>query len=115
MKLIVAGSRTIKKTKEIEDKILEYFTRTEKLVTGGCRGPDAIAIDLAKRERIPILVLLPSWRQFGPSAGPIRNAQMADYGDELLAFWDGKSKGTKNMIECMKQRKKPVTIVESPS
>ena len=43
------------------------------------------------------------WKTHGRKAGPIRNKQMADYGEMLIAFWDGKSSGTKNMIENSKK------------
>ena len=40
-----------------------------------------------------------NWAEFGKGAGLIRNKKMAKYADALIAFWDGKSKGTKNMIQ----------------
>lgn len=52
------------------------------------------------------------WDKFGKSAGIIRNGQMADYGDALIAAWDGKSNGTGNMIEQMVKRNKPHRIIE---
>ena len=45
------------------------------------------------------------------SAGPIRNKQMAEYADTLFAFWDGKSRGTKNMIDLAKKKNLHVIIV----
>jgi hypothetical protein len=50
------------------------------------------------------------WDLHGKAAGPIRNREMAEYADELLALWDGKSRGTKNMIEEMIKAGKPVHI-----
>ena len=57
---------------------------------------------LAKQHHIPITVFPADWDKFGKSAGYKRNVQMAEYagsGAMLIAFWDGKSSGTKNMIE----------------
>ena len=51
------------------------------------------------------------WDKHGRAAGPIRNKQMADYADVLIAVWDGKSRGTKNMIDEMNKLMKPVYIV----
>ena len=45
----------------------------------------------------------PNWEKYGKSAGIIRNHEMGDYADYLLAFWDGTSKGTKDMIDYMKK------------
>lgn len=42
------------------------------------------------------------WGKYGKSAGVLRNKQMAEYADGLIAFWDGKSRGTANMIETAK-------------
>lgn len=52
------------------------------------------------------------WDKYGKMAGPIRNALMADYARALIAFWDGKTKGTKNMILKMKLLNKPVWVVK---
>ena len=51
------------------------------------------------------------WNKHGRAAGPMRNKQMADYADVLIAVWDGQSKGTKNMIDQMNKLNKPVFIV----
>ena len=51
------------------------------------------------------------WERFGKSAGVRRNCQMAQAGDMLLAFWDGRSAGTRHMISCMQQLGKPVVVI----
>lgn len=43
------------------------------------------------------------WNKYGKKAGPIRNKKMANYAEALLAIWDGKSCGTKNMIQQAKE------------
>jgi hypothetical protein len=50
------------------------------------------------------------WNKFGKSAGHVRNQAMADYADILLAFWDGKSTGTKSMIKKMNAQLKPAIV-----
>ena len=65
----------------------------------------------AKENNIPIKFFPALWDQYGKSAGMIRNKQMAEYGDFLLAFWDGKSHGTKNMIKTMKEMNKHGKVV----
>jgi len=52
------------------------------------------------------------WDKFGRNAGPIRNGQMARVGDELLAFHDGKSIGTADMIKKARAEKLKVTIIK---
>jgi hypothetical protein len=55
------------------------------------------------------------WKKYGKSAGPIRNSEMADYGDALIAFFNGESKGTLDMINKAKKKKMPITIINIPS
>ena len=51
------------------------------------------------------------WERHGKAAGPIRNAEMADVSDALIAFWDGQSCGTKSMIELAKRKGLQVAVV----
>lgn len=48
---------------------------------------------------IPVKKFPADWGGLGKRAGYLRNEQMADYADALIAVWDGKSKGTKHMID----------------
>lgn len=64
----------------------------------------------AKCNKIPVKQFPADWDQFGKAAGHIRNKQMAEYADALVAVWDGKSPGTKNMITTMQSLNKPVYI-----
>lgn len=52
------------------------------------------------------------WEQYGKSAGHIRNAKMADNADALIAFWDGESKGTKNMIDNARRKGLAVRVIQ---
>lgn len=52
------------------------------------------------------------WEQHGKSAGHIRNAKMADNADALIAFWDGESKGTKNMIDNARRKGLAVRVIQ---
>ncbi len=97
MKTIIAGSRDITDYKWIE-RMSSVFNITE-VVSGRCRGVDMLGEEYAKKNNIPIKPFPADWEKYGNRAGFIRNAEMADYGEALLAFWDGKSKGTKNMID----------------
>lgn len=113
MILVVSGSRTIT-NKEFINKALMNMPMGDvrEVVHGGCRGPDSIFHDLLDGH-LPIKVFPADWHKHGRSAGPIRNAQMAEYGDALLAVWDGNSRGTMNMIKEMQRRGKPVAVVFS--
>lgn len=70
-----------------------------EIVSGGARGADAMGERFATQFNIPLKIFPADWKTHPKAAGPIRNRQMAEYADVLVAFWDGKSAGTKNMID----------------
>lgn len=79
------------------------FTITE-VVSGGARGVDQIGETWASLHSLPIKRFRPDWKYFGKKAGPIRNREMAEYAEALIALWDGESRGTRNMIEEAEKR-----------
>lgn len=112
MKVIIAGSRTIKDASYIEACIVEAIAKNKidvtEVVSGGADGVDRIGERWARKNDILIRYFLPHWEIYGKSAGPIRNAEMARHGDILIAIWDGKSSGTASMIKEMEKLHKPV-------
>lgn len=102
MRLVIAGTRTALIThEEIRDWItISGWTVTE-IVTGDARGVDWSAFTYALDNDIFFTLFNADW-SLGHKAGPLRNERMAAYGDCLLAFWDGQSRGTKHMIATMK-------------
>jgi len=112
MKLIIAGSRNFndyKKLCKICDHLLQNQANIE-IVSGAARGTDQLGEKYASEKGYPIKQFPANWNKYGKAAGPKRNLQMANYADALIAFWDGKSRGTKNMIELANKRKLNVLI-----
>lgn len=99
MKTIIAGSRTITNMLEVELACGESEFFITEVVCGGAAGVDQLGNDWARARKIPVKHFPADWRTHGKSAGPIRNRQMAEYAEALIAVHDGKSRGTKNMIE----------------
>jgi YspA, cpYpsA-related SLOG family len=100
MKLIISGSRTIWDKKALEwclDIVMREVKITE-VITGGALGVDTIADKIAKERQLDRTIMFANWEKHAGSAGPRRNLRMAKYGDLLMALWDGKSDGTRNMI-----------------
>ncbi len=98
MKTIIAGSRSIHDRKIVEEAIkASGFTITE-VVSGGARGVDAVGECWARDNNIPLKRFLAKWHVQGKRAGPIRNGEMAEYAEALIAIWDGESRGTQDMI-----------------
>lgn len=113
MKLIIAGSRTIGSQQAVTNALFAAGYTPDaitEVVSGGARGVDVAGEFVAGRFGIPVKRFRADWRSLGKSAGYVRNAAMADYADELLAVWDGVSKGTQHMINLMKKAGKKVTV-----
>lgn len=119
MKLIIAGSRTLYPTLELIDSIvMDCSIGLKEVISGGARGIDKAGeeyVEWIKEKQISYgmgevtLRRFPAnWDKHGKAAGPIRNKQMAEYGDALLLIWDGTSRGSKNMKETMLELGKPV-------
>ena len=104
MKTIIAGSRNIKNISIIYQTVYESGFDITEVVSGTARGVDKLGEQWATENNIPIKRMPANWNLYGKSAGPIRNNEMADYADALIAIWDGKSKGTKWMIDVANKR-----------
>lgn len=105
MKVIIAGSRHIHDIDLVTDVIKKCQFDIDEVVCGGAAGIDACGKQWALQNNIPIKYFFAEWDKFGRSAGPRRNEEMAKYADALLAVWDGKSKGTENMIDLANKYK----------
>ena len=84
-----------------------FFT----IISGGAKGADSLGERFAEQHSLHLTVCKADWNKHGKSAGYIRNSEMADIGDVLLAFWDGKSKGTKHMIDLALKKGLIVEVV----
>jgi len=105
--VIIAGSRDFTDEKFLRDKASAWagFNTDAPMpasditvICGGAKGPDKMGAEWAEFHGINVRHMPADWNAHGRAAGPIRNAAMADIGDVLIAFYDGKSKGTANMI-----------------
>lgn len=118
MRVIVTGSRTYGKfpwhQPRLEEVLGELPRRGLVIVNGGAKGADLMAQDWARSRRVRLethRVLPEEWALHGKAAGPMRNRRMAELGaDRCLAFWNGVSPGTKDMIEQARAFKIPVEI-----
>ena len=117
MKTIIAGSRTFEDYNAFlsllksDSTAQDMLRKTIEVVTGGARGIDTLGALYARSINLKVRIFHAQWGSHGRAAGPIRNKEMANYADSLIAFWDGKSRGTKNMILEMFKRRKPFHII----
>lgn len=111
MKLAVIGSRTFDDKNLLRKALDTFYPRIELIVSGGASGADTLAEEYAKEEGIPLQVLKPDWKTYGKAAGFIRNKDIVQASDVVVAFWDCVSKGTANSIQHGYTLGKQVIIV----
>ncbi len=106
MKVAVIGSRGL-----CVEHLEEYLPEgTTEIISGGARGVDTSARDYALRHGLKLTEYLPEYNRYGRGAPLRRNITIIENADLVLAFWDGKSKGTKYVIDNCKKRNIPVTV-----
>lgn len=107
MKLAIIGSRTCPPI-DIE-ALLKYIPDT--IVSGGAKGADTYAREFAQKHGLQLIEFLPEYDKYPPKQAPlIRNKQIIENCDCVLALWDGTSRGTKFTIDYAVQMQKPVKI-----
>lgn len=116
MKLIIAGGRdfadAVLLCNELNKLVAEgIIDESVELVCGMARGADMLGYHAFKDQDLPIHEFHPDWNGLGKRAGFVRNADMGNAADYALIFWDGKSKGTKHMIDFMVRVRKPHRVV----
>jgi hypothetical protein len=105
MKTIICGSRTASKREVWNALCACPWTNEISCVISGCaQGADNIGASWANWKSLPVIEMPADWKTHGRSAGMIRNKDMLDQADALLAIWDGHSPGTKNMISIAKKK-----------
>lgn len=106
-RVIIAGGRDFQDfdlLSKTMDHLLSNINDSITVVCGMARGADTLGEQYAKARGYLVAYFPADWGKHGKSAGFIRNSEMAENADALVAFWDGKSRGTRNMIEIAKKR-----------
>lgn len=112
-RVIIAGGRDFNNYQGLAsclDYLLKNINDEIQIVCGKARGADKLGEQYARERRYKVIYFPADWDLYGKSAGFKRNVQMAEYADALVAFWDGKSPGTRHMIETAKQKKLLVRV-----
>ena len=108
MKVAVIGSRELW-VNDLEKYLPE---NTTEIVSGGARGVDTCAKNYAVRNNIKLTEFLPEYDKYGKIAPLLRNNEIIEYADMVLAFWDGKSRGTYYVINKCKELNKPFRVYQ---
>jgi hypothetical protein len=99
MKTIIAGSRTYTNENAVWDIVDRCPWEITEVVCGEAAGPDTLGKRWARKESITVASFPADWNQHGRGAGHIRNRQMAEHAEACIVFWDGASRGARNMID----------------
>jgi hypothetical protein len=112
MRIIIAGSRGITDYSVVHEAIIQsgWLADITHIVSGCALGVDKLGERFADNYDITVIKSPADWKKHKKAAGYIRNQEMAQNADALIAVWDGKSKGTMNMIEIMQAMDLPVFI-----
>jgi hypothetical protein len=110
MKVAVIGSRGFDDYDKV--KAILSAIKIDLLVSGGASGGDTLGERYANENNIETLIYLPDWEKHGRLAGFIRNTNIVEGADLVVAFWDGESKGTKDSIDKAKKLGKKVLIIK---
>lgn len=115
MNLIIFGSRDYNNYQAFEEKMEFYTGHITEGVTvfcGQAKGADTMGEMYAQERGWKIRYFPANWDLHGKAAGPIRNKEMCDAGaTHAIGFWNGVSRGTKNMIELAKQYNLKLRVV----
>ena len=107
MKLLIAGSRSIKDfdlSPHISDEV-------DTIISGGAEGIDSLAELYADKNRLSKFIVRPRYELYGRAAPVKRNKQMVDMADAVLIIWDGRSKGTLHTVKYAQKANKPLTLI----
>lgn len=119
MRVIIAGSRTFETHEHFKlmtlkmDTFLSIFKDVEPIaiISGTARGADQLGERYATIAGFDIIKVPADWARYGKSAGYRRNADMAHIATHCVCFWDGRSRGTKHMIDIATTKGLPTRVV----
>ena len=111
MRLAIVGSRICTPI----DIASHLSAKPDVVVSGGAAGVDTYAKEYAMKNGITLVEYLPEYEKYGRKAPILRNIQIVDNCDFLIAFWNGTSPGTKFTIDYAMKRGVPYRVVRIPS
>jgi hypothetical protein len=109
MKVAVIGSRSFNDYEKLKDTLSKI--NLSLIVSGGANGADKLGEQYANENNIPTKIFLPDWEKHGRVAGFLRNTDIINEAELVVAFWDQTSTGTKDSIEKAEKQGKKVIII----
>lgn len=117
-RVIIAGSRDFADYHLLCEKCDRVLSRISigchiVIVSGTARGADRLGERYARERGYELRRFPADWQTYGKQAGYLRNRQMSENADVLIAFWDGQSRGTKSMIDLANHRGLGVCVINT--
>lgn len=117
-RVIIAGTRDFSDYQFLRQKCDAILSSKRQdsnivIISGTARGADRLGERYARERGYKIERYPADWDNDGHAAGPVRNTRMADNADALIAFWDGRSRGTKNMIETARAKGLAIRVINT--
>ena len=105
LKVVVAGGRDFKDYTLLEEKLNKLFSQRNDvvIVSEMAKGIDSLTVKYAEEHKLRVSEFPAEWQKYGNSSGFRRNIEMARFADACVCFWNGKSVGTKHMIDTAKR------------
>ncbi len=103
MKVAIVGSRHYPNLERVR-KYVSKLSPNDTIVSGGAKGVDATAEDEARKLGMEVISIPPEWDKYGRRAGLVRNDMIVSLAHQVVAFWDGVSRGTKYTIDKAKEK-----------
>lgn len=120
VRVIISGSKSFDDYDLLKEKCMEILRphmSNPISIISGADGTCKLGEQLARDYRLHCVRMPADWDRYGERAGFLRNLEVVDYANQdgsiaiLIAFWDGKSEGTKHMIDIARERKMPVYVI----
>lgn len=115
MRTAIIGSREGFEKKFVWDKLDELFKPGIRIdiISGGARGIDTLAKEWAMFHQAYTVEIIKPINPSNKLDYLFRNIEIITKSDRIIAFWDGKSKGTKFVIDYAKARNKEILIIKN--
>ncbi|MBR6808245.1 MAG: DUF2493 domain-containing protein [Clostridia bacterium] len=114
MNIVICGSRNFNNyeyfSKSLDEIFASFINDEISIITGHCKGVDMMAERYAAEHNINLILCPASWEIYGRAAGPVRNKEMAEMCNMVIAFWDGSSRGTFSMINLATKLGREVVV-----
>ena len=113
LKVIVAGGRDFQDFDLLTKKLDILFSKRADVViiSGMAKGADSLAVKYAEENKLRVSEFPAQWQKHGNASGFRRNIEMARFADACVCFWNGKSVGTKHMIDTAKRMNLKLRVI----